>query len=161
MCLFLRSVFRLATFPIKPRFVVLQILLSFWQVLPSQPRNSNSVRVVIGFLVTSLTKVLLAQFGQMASSRKSLGSSIFFPFPKDGAHCALENFQHSRNCVIPFLRSMLPRNCILAFHELHGGVSALTCTVNCGTLYRKVCFFLNYVQLIELATSGLQSKEIG
>ena len=40
---------------------VLQRLLSFRQVFSSQPRNSSSVRVIIGFLVTSLTKVLLAQ----------------------------------------------------------------------------------------------------
>ena len=37
----------------------------------------SSVRVTLGFLVTSLTKAL-AQFGQVASSRKNLGSSNFF-----------------------------------------------------------------------------------
>jgi hypothetical protein len=41
---------------------------------------------------------------------------------------------------------------------LHGIVSVLACTINCGTLYRQVCFFLNLVQTIELATVGLQSS---
>ena len=42
------------------------------------------------------------------------------------------------------------------FIVLHGIVSALTCTVNCGTL--KTVLFLNHVQSIELATGGLQSS---
>ena len=35
---------------------------------------------------------------------------------------------------------------------------SLTCNVNCGTFYRKVCSFLNDVQSVELATGGLQSS---
>jgi hypothetical protein len=35
---------------------------------------------------------------------------------------------------------------------------ALTCTVNCGTLYRQVCVFPNHVQSIEFTTGGLQSS---
>ena len=57
---------------------------------------------------------------------------------------------------------MPPHNSISEFYrqvlELHSRVSALTFTVNCGTLYRKVCFFLNHVQSIELVTGGLQSS---
>ena len=57
---------------------------------------------------------------------------------------------------------MPPHNSISEFYGqflgFHGGGSALTCTVNCGTSYRKVCFFLNHVQSIELATGGLQSS---
>ena len=93
----------------------------------------------------------------MASSRKSLGSSLFIPFPNDGAHCALGNFLHFRNCFIPFPRSMPSHNSISEFHGqflgLHGRVSTLTCTVNCG-----INSFLNHVQSIELATGGLQSS---
>jgi hypothetical protein len=33
---------------------------------------------------------------------------------------------------------------------------ALTCTVNCGTLYRQVCAFPNHVKSIEFTTGGLQ-----
>ena len=39
----------------------------------------------------------------------------------------------------------------------HGLDFALTCTVNCGTVYRQVCAFPNYVQSIECTTGGLQS----
>ena len=34
----------------------------------------------------------------------------------------------------------------------------LTCTVNCGTIYRQVCAFPNHVQSIEFTTGGLQSS---
>jgi len=114
---------------------------------------SLKLRVLIGFLLTSLTKVLLARLLSLVG-RPALeqvwGCSIFFPFPNDGAHCALGNLQHSRNWFIPFPRSIPPHNSILEFYgqlfEPHGGVSALTCTVNCGTLCRKVCLFLNHIQ---------------
>ena len=104
----------------------------------------------------------VAQFGRTASSRKILGSSIFFPFPNDEAHRALGNFKHSRNCFVPFPRSIPPHNSISEFYGQflgpHGGVSALTGTVNCGTLYRKVRSFLNHVPSIDLATGELQSS---
>ena len=35
-------------------------------------------------------------------------------------------------------------------------ICALTCTVNCGTLYRQVCAFPNHVQSTEFTTGGLQ-----
>ena len=35
---------------------------------------------------------------------------------------------------------------------------SLTCTVNCGTLYRQVCTFPNHVQSIEFTTSGFKSR---
>ena len=47
---------------------------------------------VLGHLPDQGHSCPVAQFGRTASSRKSLGSSIFFPFPNDGAHCALGNF---------------------------------------------------------------------
>ena len=56
----------------------------------------SSVRVAIGFLLTSLTKALLpklAQFGRVASSRKSLGGSKLLPFKNDGGHCVLGDLQ--------------------------------------------------------------------
>ena len=63
---------------------------------------------------------------------------------------------------IPFARCMPHHNSISEiygqFLGLHGISSALSCTVNCGTLYRQVCFFQNHVQTIELATCGLQSS---
>jgi len=77
-----------------------------------------SIRVVIRLSVTSLTKVLLAQlfsFVGWSDLGRVWGHSIFFPFPNDGAHCALGNFQHSGNCFIPFPRLMPHQNSILAF----------------------------------------------
>uniref|UniRef100_A0A8C7DB23 RAD54 like 2 n=1 Tax=Oncorhynchus kisutch TaxID=8019 RepID=A0A8C7DB23_ONCKI len=80
----------------------------------------------------------VAQVGRTASSRHSLGFSIFFPFA-NGDICALGNFQHSRNCFILFPRYMPHHNSIsevyLQFLGLCGIVSALTCTVNCGELF--------------------------
>uniref|UniRef100_A0A8C4Q5R4 ubiquitinyl hydrolase 1 n=1 Tax=Eptatretus burgeri TaxID=7764 RepID=A0A8C4Q5R4_EPTBU len=35
---------------------------------------------------------------------------MFYPFPNDGAHCDLGNFQHTINCFVPFPRSMPPHN---------------------------------------------------
>ena len=74
---------------------LLQRLLSFWQVLPSQLRNCVVVRVVIGFLVTSLTKVLLAPL--LILVKLSAVATVWvipcsFHFPNDQAHCALGNF---------------------------------------------------------------------
>ena len=48
----------------------------------------SSDRVTIGFLVTSLTSPLIAQFRRPASSRKSPGGSELLPFMDDGGHCA-------------------------------------------------------------------------
>ncbi len=44
------------------------------------------------------------------------------------------------------------------FLDLHGLDCALTCIVNCGTLYRQVCAFPNHVQSTEFTTGGLQSS---
>ena len=44
------------------------------------------------------------------------------------------------------------------FLRLHGLVCALTCTVNCGTLYRQVWAFPNHVHSTEFTTGGLQSS---
>ena len=67
-----------------------------------------------------------------------------------------------RNCFIPLPRSMPPHNSISEFYVqflgLNGGVSDVTCTVNCGILPGKVCFFQSHVHSIELATGGLQSS---
>ena len=67
--------------PINPRLVKCCRDLSFWQVLPSQPRNSG---VFIAFLVTSLTKALLARLrslvGQQALGRVWVVPH-FFNFP--------------------------------------------------------------------------------
>jgi hypothetical protein len=42
------------------------------------------------------------------------------------------------------------------FPRPHDLLFALTCTVNCGTLYKQVCAFPNHVQSIEYTTGVLQ-----
>ena len=72
------------------------------------------------------------------------------------------NFQCCRNILVPLLRSVPRHNRASElygqFLRPHGLIVALTCTVNCGTLYRQVCAFPNHVQSIEFTTGGLQSS---
>ena len=86
---------------------------------------------------------LIAQFGRVNSSRKTLCGSKLLPLKNDGGHCVLGDLQCCRNVLVPFPRSV-PRHKPVSelygqFLQSHGLVSALTCTVNCGTLYRQVC----------------------
>ena len=94
----------------------------------------------------------IAQFGWMPSSRKSHGGFKLLPFKNDGGHCIFGDLQWSRNVLVPFPRSVLYG----PFLQPHDLVLALTCTVNCGTLYRQVCAFPNHVQSIEFTTGWLQ-----
>jgi hypothetical protein len=99
-----------------------------------------SVKVTIGFLVTTL----------------SLGGSRCFPFKNDGGHCVHGDLQCWRHYLIPFPRSVPRHNPVSELLQFL--VFALTCTVNCGTLYRHVCAFPNHVLSIEFTTGGLQSS---
>ena len=100
---------------------------------------------------------LNAQFGRAASSRKSLGGSKLPPFKNDVGHCVLGDLHCCRKLLVPFPRNPLS-DLYRQFLRPHGLVFALTCTVNCGTLYRQVCAFPNHVQSIEFTTGGLQSS---
>ena len=95
----------------------------------------------------------IAQFGQAASSRKSLGVSKLFQFKNDGGLCVHGGLQCYRNVFVPFPKSVPRHNAVSAlcgqFLRPHGLDSALTCTVNCGTLYGQVCAFPKHVQSIE------------
>ena len=99
----------------------------------------SSVRVTIGFLVTSLTKALVPQLLSLASSRKGLGGSKLLPFKNDEGHCVLGDLQCCRHFWVPFLRSVPRHNPVSQlygqFLQPHGFVFALTCSVNCGTSY--------------------------
>ena len=96
----------------------------------------SSVRVTIGFLVTSLTKALLPRLLSLAG-----------------------------NILVPFPRSVTRNNPVLElygqFLQPHVLVFALTCTVNCRTLYRQVCAFLNHVQLIESSCRSISRMNNG
>ena len=65
------------------------------------------------------------------------------------------DLQYYRNVLVPFPRSVPQHNPVSElygqFLQLYGLVFALTCTVNCGTLYRQVYFF-------EFTTGGLQLR---
>ena len=83
----------------------------------------------------------------IASSCKSLGSAKLLPFKNDEGHFVLGGLQCCRQFLVPFPRYMPRHNPVSElygqFLRPHGLVFALTCTVNCGTLYRHYCgFFL-------------------
>ena len=93
--------------------------------------------------------------------RPPLGGSKLLPFKNDGGHHVLGDLQSCRQVLVPFPRSVPRHNPVSAlygqFLQPHGLVFApqLTCTVNCGTLYRQMCAFQNHVQSIEFTTDGL------
>jgi hypothetical protein len=87
----------------------------------------------MGFLVTSLTKALLPRLLSLAK---------LLPFKNDEATVFLGTFNGCRHFLLPFPRS-------------HGLMFPLTCTVNCGTLYRQVCAFPIHIQSIKF---GLKSS---
>ena len=82
-----------------------------------------------------------AQFGCAASSRKSLGGSKLLPFKNYGAHCVLGDHQCCQHFLVPFRRSVPRHNLVSELYRQflgpHGLVFALTCNVNCGTLYNQ------------------------
>jgi hypothetical protein len=84
------------------------------------------------------------------------------PFKNDGGHCVIGELQCCRNVLVPFPRSVPWHNPVSEHYRQflwpHGLVFSLSCTVNCGTLYRQVCAFPNHVQSIEFTTGGLQSS---
>ncbi len=70
--------------------------------------------------------------------------------------------QRCRNFSVPFPRSVPQYNAVSEvyrqFLRLHGLVCALTCTVNCGTLYKQVFDFPNHLQSTKFTTGELQSS---
>ena len=73
----------------------------------------SSVRVTIGFLVTSL----IAQFGRAAISMKSVDGSKLLPFKNDEGHGVLGDLQCCRNVLVPFPRSVPTKSCLRALHS--------------------------------------------
>ena len=102
----------------------------------------SSVRETFRFLVTSRTKALLPRLLSL-SGRPALGRVLvvpnFFHLRMMGGHGVLGDLQCCRNVLVPFHRSV-PRQSPVSerygqFLRPHGLVFALTCNVNCGTLY--------------------------
>ena len=123
----------------------------------STEKLQSSVRVTIGFLVTSLTKTLLPRLPILAM-RLALGRVLVVP-----------NIFHLRMKATVVLgglqscRSFVPRHNHVSelygqFLRPHSLVFTMTCTVNCVALYRQVSAFPNHVQSIEFTTGELQSS---
>ena len=81
----------------------------------------------------------IVKFGRAATSSQSLGGSKILPFKNNGGHCVLGDLQCCRNILVPLPRSEPVSEFYGQFLRPDGLVFALTCTVNCGTLYRQVC----------------------
>ena len=121
--------------------------------------------MTIRFLVTSLTKALLPQLLSLAgwpSLERVLVVPNFFHLRMMEATVFLETFNAADIFLVTFPRSVLRHNPVSKlyrqFPRPHGLVFALTCPVNCGTLYRQECAFPNHVQSIEFTTGGFQSN---
>ena len=114
----------------------------------------SSVRVTIGFLVTSLAKALLFRLLSLAG-RPALGRVLVVPnffHLRMMEASVLGDLQCCRHFLVPFPRAV-PRHDPVSeldgqFLQPHGLDFALTCTVNCGTLYRQECAFPTHVQSI-------------
>ena len=126
----------------------------------------SSVRVTIGFSVTSLTKAFFPRLLSLAW-RPALGRVLVVPNVLHliimEATVFLGTFNAADIFLLPFTRSVPRHNTVSdlyrQFRRPHGLVFALTCTVNCGTLHRQECAFPNHVQSIKCTTGGLQVVE--
>ncbi len=116
----------------------------------------SSTRVTIRFLVTTLDKVLLNQLLSLAR-RPALGR---VPVVPNVFHLWMRKVSvlWDLQCPRSVPRYNLVSEVYRQFLGLHGLVCSLTCTVNCGTLYREVCAFQNHVQSTEFTTGGPQSS---
>ena len=98
---------------------VLQRWLSFWKVLHLHRGNlelCQSDHRVLGHLHEQGPSPPIAQFGRVASSRKSLGGSKLLPF-KSGGHCVLGDLQCCRRFLEPFPR-YVPQSCLGALRTI-------------------------------------------
>ena len=122
----------------------------------------QSDQLVLGHVPDQGPSPLIAQFGQAASSRTSLGSSKLLPFKNDEYHCVLGDLQCCRHFLVPFSRSVPRHNPVSELYRQlfspHGLVFDLTCTVTWWTLYKQMCAFPNHVQSVECTTGGLHSS---
>ena len=122
----------------------------------------SSVRVTIGFLAIFLTKDLLPRLLGLAG-RPALGKVLVVPnvfhLRMTEATVFLGTFNAAEMFWYLFpdmwLDAILSRCSTDNFFDLMACFFALTCTVNCGTLYRQVWDFSNPVQSIGFTTDGL------
>ena len=121
--------------------------------------------MTIGFLVTSLTKALLHRLLSLAG-RPALGRVFVVPNFSHLRMMEATVFLETFNAAEMFcyfspdlcLNTILSRRATDYSFNLTAWFLSLTCTVNCGTLYRPVCAFPNHVQSIEFTSGGVQSS---
>ena len=118
----------------------------------------SSLRVNFGFLVTSLTKALLAQLIDLArqphQERVLVVLNIFH-------FTIIEAWEHSKLYKWFYTLSLtygLPQfSCggLQTVYWIHGLVFVLPCNLNCVTLYTQVC---SPIQSIHFVTGRVQSR---
>ena len=98
--------------------------------------------MIVGFLVTSLAKALLRRFLSLASSKKTLSDSKILPIRMMEATVFLGTFNATEMLWSPspdmYLDTILYRSSMHNSFDLMACFFALTCIVNCGTLYTQV-----------------------
>jgi len=158
LCPFLRSGFSLATLTWSRDLwsaAETVVLLAGSPILAKELRCY--VRIVIQYFVTVAQ---LLSFVRWLALGRVWVVPYSFHFLMMELTVLLGTFNTREIVLHPHPGSMPPHNSISEFNRqflgLYGGVFALTCTFNSGTLRRKVCIFLNHVQSIELATGGLR-----
>ena len=114
--------------------------------------SSVSDHRVLGYLPDQGSSPPIAQFGQVASFRKSLDGSKRFPFKNDGGHCSwifndAEMFWYPSLALC--LDTILSRSSTDNSFDVMSWFLLWHAPVNCGTLYRQVCAFPNHAQSIE------------
>ena len=151
MCFLLRSGFRLATLPYRPDWWSAAEMVVLLEGSPlSTEQCWSSVRVTIGFLVTSLTKALLPRSLRVDGS-PALGRVLVVPnfFHLQMIKATHWDLQCCGNFSVVFPRSVPRYNPVSEVHRqflgLHVLVCALTCTVT--TFYRNVIFQIMTNQL--------------
>ena len=122
----------------------------------------SSVRVTIEALTKALLPRLLSLDWWSALGRVLVVSNLFLLRMMEATVC-LGNFNAAEFVWYPSLDMCLSIHNPVSelygqFLRPHGLYFALTCTVNCGRLYRQVCAVQNHVQSIEFTTAGLQSS---
>ncbi len=103
----------------------------------------------------------VAQFGQEASSRKGPAcfKLLLLRVTETTCFCDPSTLQKFF-CTLPQICASIyaVSEVYRQFLRLHGLVCALTCTVNCGTLYKQVLTFQINLQSTKFTTGELQSS---
>lgn len=111
------------------------------------PNSTQNLKVIFGFLVTSLTKAFLPRLLSLArwpAPGRSSGHPKLLPFKDFGGHCALRILNCSRNSFMALPR-FVSQFCLWAVTVLLTSwfTFTLISTVSWTVLYRQACAFIN------------------